>query len=130
MKAARLINFKLLEATFYHNMVQWVEFHPLNISSIGITTKSIEGPNKPLVCHNGDSMWTRTNLKRNSYYTLLRMYVPISKSYSLTSPEWSLMCHNFHTEIHIKPLLIMYIESLKSSSLEHPQRNHKDVTKI
>ena len=38
------------------NMVQWIEFHPMNISSIGSTTKIITDPMEPPVCHNWDTM--------------------------------------------------------------------------
>ena len=43
------------------NMVQWVEFHTKNISSIGSTTKSMMDLKKPPACHICDTMCRTQN---------------------------------------------------------------------
>ena len=43
------------------NMVQWLEFHPMNISSIGKTTKSMMDLKKPPACRICDTMCRTQN---------------------------------------------------------------------
>ena len=51
-------------------MVQWVEFHPLSISSIGSTTKSITNLKRPPVCPYGGTISWTNNLSRRRDYTI------------------------------------------------------------
>ena len=80
----------------HRHMVQWVEFHPMNILSIGSTTKSMMDPKKTPVCHN----WPH-----NVSGTKLHSHIQIRRSLRRLHRKFGVLMYNEYRETTYVPQL-------------------------